>query len=70
MDSNEVIKAAQSLDISNFLGVFAADQLCSIGRNQVGTLIVNTDPFHLEGQHWISFCVGDEDIYICMILYV
>ena len=64
MDSNEVMKIAKALDISNFLGVFAADQLCTIKENQVGTLIVNTDPFHLEGQHWISFCLGDKDIYL------
>ena len=73
MDSNEVMKIAQALDISNFLGVFAADQLCSIDKNQVGTLIVNTDPFHLEGQHWISLCLGDKDIYLydslCLDVY-
>ena len=73
MDSNEVIKAAQSLQISNFLGVFAADQLCSIGSNQVGTLIVNTDPIYSKGQHWISFCLEDKDIYLydslCLDIY-
>ena len=73
MDSNEVMKAAQALDISNFLGVFAADQLCGIGKNQVGTLIVNTDPYYLEGQHWISICLGDKDIYLydslCLDVY-
>ena len=73
MDSNEVMKAAQALDISNFLGVFAADQLCGIGKNQVGTLIVNTDPLFLEGQHWISICLGDKDIYLydslCLDVY-
>ena len=73
MDSNEVMKIAKALDISNFLGVFAADQLCTIKENQVGTLIVNTDPFHLEGQHWISFYLGDKDIYLydslCLDVY-
>ena len=73
MDSNKVMKAAQAIDISNFLGVFAADQLCGIGKNQVGTLIVNTDPFYLEGQHWISICLGDKDIYLydslCLDVY-
>ena len=64
MDSNEVIKATQALQISNFLGVFAADQLCGIKNNQVGTVIVNTDPFHLAGQHWISLCLDDKDIYL------
>ena len=64
MDSNEVIIATQALNISNFLGVFAADQLCSIKSNQVGTMVVNTDPFHLAGQHWISLCLDDKDIYL------
>ena len=64
MDSNEVIKATQALQISNFLGVFAADQLCNIKNNQIGTVIVNTDPFHLAGQHWISLCLDDKDIYL------
>ena len=43
MDSNEVIAAARGLKISNFLGAFAADQICGIRSNQVGTLIVNTN---------------------------
>ena len=63
MDSNEVMKIAKALDISNFLGVFAADQLCTIKENQVGTLIVNTDPSHLSGEHWISIYLDRADIY-------
>ena len=64
MDSNEVIAAARGLKISNFLGAFAADQICGIRSNQVGTLIVNTDPSHLPGRHWISLFLCDKDIYI------
>ena len=64
MDSNEVIKETHALKISNFLGVFAVDQLCAIKNNQVGTMIVNTDPLHLAGQHWISLCLDDKDIYL------
>ena len=59
MDSNEVLRAAHALKISNFLGVFAADQIKNIKSNQVGTLIVNTDPSYLDGKHWISFCLDD-----------
>ena len=51
MDSNEVIVIAREIKISNFLGVFAADQICNIRCNQVGTVIVNTDPSHLPGRH-------------------
>lgn len=64
MDSNEVLRAACALKISNFLGVFAADQIKSIKSNQVGTLIVNTDPSYLDGKHWISFCLDKKDIYL------
>jgi hypothetical protein len=51
MDSNEVMKIAKGLDIANFLGVFAADQLCTIEENQVGTLIVNADPLNEMDQY-------------------
>ena len=64
MDSNEVIKETHALKIYNFLGVFAVDQLCAIKNNQIGTMIVNTDPLHLAGQHWISLCLDDKDIYL------
>ena len=64
MNSNEVMREARSMRISNFLGVFAADQLGAIDNDQVGTLIVNTDPFHLPGQH----CFLIKKIYIYMIL--
>ena len=64
MDSNEVIVIAREIKISNFLGVFAADQICNIRCNQVGTVIVNTDPSHLPGRHWISLFLGEKDIYI------
>lgn len=64
MNSNEVMREARSMRISNFLGVFAADQLGAIDNDQVGTLIVNTDPFHLPGQHWISLFLDKKDIYL------
>ena len=54
MDSNEILFAVESQGITNFLGVFAADELCKLGKNQLGVLIVNTDPSHLSGEHWIS----------------
>ena len=34
MDSHEVLRAAHALRISNFLGVFAADQIKRIKSNQ------------------------------------
>ena len=64
MNSNEILRAAKELNIPNFLGVFAADQIGSIKSNHLGTLIVNTEPSHLDGQHWISLCICDKDIYL------
>ena len=64
MDSNEILRAVKELYIPNFLGVFAADQIGSIKSNHLGTLIVNTEPSHLNGQHWISFCICDKEIYL------
>jgi len=63
MDSNEVLIAASELKLSSFLGVFAADQIKNIKSNQVGTLVVNTDPSNLDGKHWISFCIDKNNIY-------
>ena len=63
MDSNEILFAVESQGITNFLGVFAADELCKLGKNQLGVLIVNTDPSHLSGEHWISIYLDRADIY-------
>lgn len=64
MDSNELIDIANRVKISNFLGVFAVDQICGIKSNQVGTMIVNTDPSYLPGGHWLSLFLGDKDIFV------
>ena len=63
MDSNEILLAVESQGIANFLGVFAADELHDIGKDQLGVFIVNTDPSHLSGQHWISIYLDESDIY-------
>ena len=64
MDSNEILRAAKELNIPNFLGVFAADQIDSIKSKHLGTLIVNTEPSHLNGQHWISLCICEKEIFL------
>lgn len=74
MDSNELINLTNEVRISNFLGVFAVDQVCSLKSNQVGTIIVNTDPSYLPGGHWISLFLGDKDIFVydplCLYIYI
>ena len=64
MDSNDLINIANRLKISNFLGVFADDQIRGIKRNQIGTMIVNTDPSYLPGGHWLSLFLRDKDIFV------
>ena len=74
MDSKELTNIANRVKISNFLGVFAVDQICRIQRNQVGTMIVNTDPSYLPGGHWISLFLGEKDIFVydplCLYIYI
>ena len=74
MDSNELINLTNEVRISNFLGVFAVDQVCSLKSNQVGTIIVNTDPSYLPGCHLISLFLGDKDIFVydplCLYIYI
>jgi hypothetical protein len=42
--------------LKHFLGVFASDQLLSIEHiNYPASLVVNTDPLHKPGSHWIAF---------------
>ena len=64
MDSNDLINIANQVNISNFLGVFADDQIRCIKSNQIGTMIVNTDPSYLPGGHWLSLFLSDKDIFV------
>lgn len=57
MNSNEINQFAKTIGIDSFLGVYAADQLCSIEKHQRGVLICNTDPSNEIGQHWIGICL-------------
>lgn len=54
MDSNEINICAKQLRIHTFLGVFAADQLCNINKDDTGVFICNTEASYESGQHWIG----------------
>ena len=62
MDSNQLNKYVKKLRLTDFLGVFASDQLSLLSKTDTGFLIVNTDPSGSSGQHWISLCITKECI--------
>ena len=63
MNSNEIKILIDQFGISNFLGVFAIDELKEISENSNGVLIFNTDPSYKSGQHWIATCICNQDIF-------
>lgn len=59
MQGSEIaaLLAADTCTAPLFQGVFAADTL---PRNVQGpaVLVVNTDPAHFEGSHWVAICIN------------
>ena len=62
MDSNQLNGYAKSMRFTDFLGVFASDELSLLPKTDTGILIVNTDSSENSGQHWISLCITKECI--------
>ena len=60
MDSNQLNGYAKSMRFTDFLGVFASDELSLLPKTDTGILIVNTDSSENSGQHWISLCITKE----------
>jgi len=52
MNSIEVYKSGKTLLGSKFIGVYPLDKLPK--PLTVGAYIINTDPAHRPGQHWIA----------------
>ena len=63
MDTNEINTIVKSLGISNFLGVFAVNELSFIPPKSKGTLIFNTEPAQENGQHWIAICINKASVF-------
>ena len=63
MDSNQLKDIAKELNLTNFLGVYAADELSSIPAGKCGTVIFNTDPSEKKGEHWIALCITKKNIF-------
>ena len=62
MDSNKIIEFAKLFEISDFLGVFAVDELTLIPKRRTGLVIFNTDTSDSIGQHWIALCITKRKI--------
>ena len=62
MDSNKIIEIAKLFEISDFLGVFAVDELTLIPKRRTGLVIFNTDTSDSTGQHWIALCITKRKI--------
>ena len=60
MNSNEINDFINQFGISNFLGVFAVDELWRIAGDYEGVFIFNTDPSYKTGQHWIAICISEK----------
>ena len=63
MNSNEINLFANSLNISNFCGVFGLDELKQINKHRKGLVIFNTQPTTLPGQHWIALSITVDTIF-------
>ena len=50
----ECMARRKPLTASQFEGVFAADQIPKHVRSYPASMIVNTDPSHLPGEHWLA----------------
>ena len=62
MDSNKLIEYAKLFEITDFLGVFAVDELTLIPKGRTGLVIFNTDTSDSIGQHWIALCITKRKI--------
>ena len=62
MDSNQLNSYAKRMRFTDFLGVFASDELSLLSKTDTGIVIVNTDSSENSGQHWISLCITNECI--------
>ena len=63
MDSNKIIEFLKLFKMSDFLGVFAVDELALIPKRRTGLVIFNTDNFKVKrfdsrtGEDGIAFAL-------------
>jgi len=62
MNTIEVYKSGKKLLGSNFIGVFPLDKLPR--QLKRGAYVINTDPAHRPGQHWIAVNISKSEINV------
>ena len=62
MNSHEINTVVKFMNLNNFLGVFAVDELDIITNQSEGLLVFNTDTSEKNGQHWISICLTNDKL--------
>ena len=62
MNSSQIHQSLNHLP--GFIGVYASDQLSSIKKIDNFSLVVNTDPSHLSGRHWVAIVVRDSTCHV------
>ena len=49
----------QNLPKNHFIGVYAADQLPHFIHTFPAAIIINTDPSHKSGEHWVAIYIAN-----------
>ena len=62
MNSSEIQSMAKQLQIQDFIGTFAIDQLKDINSKKLGSFIFNTDVSKELGTHWIGIHIGKKHL--------
>ncbi|KAJ8050089.1 hypothetical protein HOLleu_03153 [Holothuria leucospilota] len=62
MNANQIAHAllSDSLPKTSFQGVFASDPLRELQPNYPCSLVINLDPSHLPGSHWVAVFISKE----------
>ena len=65
MKSSQLEKALSSHPVTRniFKGVFARNRIPTFPKNERLSFVVNTDPAHKPGKHWLAFYVNEDTVY-------
>ena len=65
MKSSQIMKALSSHPVTGkiFKGVFARNRIPTFSKNERLSFVVNTDPAHKPGKHWLAFYINRNTVY-------
>ena len=65
MKSSQLMKALFShpMTAKIFKGVFPRNRIPTIPDNETLSFVVNTDPAHKPGKHWVAFYINKNTVY-------